>query len=104
MGIMIMKMPFKTDQNYLGSICLQRKERDLERNRFDLNEVKAKGGEGLSRWPIQEIQEIRVQSLCSEAPVKQEMDAHSSILAWRITWTEEPGKLQSIGLQIVGHD
>lgn len=32
MGIVIMKMPFKTDQNYLGSICLQRKERDLERN------------------------------------------------------------------------
>ena len=36
--------------------------------------------------------------------LEKKMATHSSVLAWRITWTEEPGKLQSIGLQIVGHD
>ena len=37
-------------------------------------------------------------------PLKEEMATHSSILAWRIPWTEEPGGLQSMGLQRVGHD
>ena len=39
-----------------------------------------------------------------EDPLEEEMATHSSILAWRILWTEEPGGLQSIGLQRVGHD
>ena len=39
-----------------------------------------------------------------EDPLEQEMVTHSSILAWRIPWTEEPGGLQSMGLQRVGHD
>ena len=38
-----------------------------------------------------------------EDPLKEEMATHSSILAWRMTWTEEPGRLQSMGLQRVGH-
>ena len=37
-------------------------------------------------------------------PLEEGMETHSSILAWRIPWTEEPGCLQSIGLQRVGHD
>ena len=37
-------------------------------------------------------------------PLDKEMATHSSILAWRIPWTEEPGRLQSMGLQKVGHD
>ena len=45
-----------------------------------------------------------VQSLGWEDPLEKEMATHSSILAWRIPWTEEPGGLQSIGLQRVGHD
>ena len=49
-------------------------------------------------------QEIRVQSLSWEDPLEKEMATHSSILAWRIPWTEEPGGLQSTGLQRVGHD
>ena len=48
--------------------------------------------------------ETWVQSLGGEYPLEKEMVTHSSILAWRIPWPEEPGRLQSIGLQRVGHD
>ena len=50
------------------------------------------------------MQEICVQSLGQEDPLEEEMATHSSILAWRMPWTEEPGRLQSIGLQRIGHD
>ena len=50
------------------------------------------------------MQEIWVQSLGQEDPLEKEMKTHSSILAWRIPWTEEPGGLQSMGSQRVGHD
>ena len=49
-------------------------------------------------------QETRVQSLGREDPLEKAMATHSSILAWRIPWTEEPGRLQSSGSQRVGHD
>ena len=45
-----------------------------------------------------------VQSLGQEDPLEEGMVTHFSILAWRIPWTEDPGQLQSIGLQGVGHD
>ena len=45
-----------------------------------------------------------VQSLGWEDPLEKGKATHSSILAWRIPWTEEPGRLQSMGLQRVGHD
>ena len=48
--------------------------------------------------------ETWVQSLGQEDPLEKEMATHSSILAWRIPWTEEPGGLQSMGLQRVGHN
>ena len=44
------------------------------------------------------------QSLSREEPLEKGMATHSSILAWRILWTEKPGGLQSVGLQRVGHD
>ena len=47
---------------------------------------------------------MQVQSLGREVPLEEEMVTRSSILAWRIPWTEEPGRLQSMGLQRVGHD
>ena len=50
------------------------------------------------------MQETRVQSLRQEDPLEKEMATHSSILAWRIPWTEETGGLQSTGSQRVGHD
>ena len=48
--------------------------------------------------------ETWVRSLGQEDPLEKEMATHSSILAWKISWTEEPGGLQSMGLQRVGHD
>ena len=48
--------------------------------------------------------DTRVQSLGWEDPLEKEMATHSSILAWRIPWTEEPGGLQSMGSQRAGHD
>ena len=50
------------------------------------------------------VQETRVPSLGQEDPLEKEMAIHSSILACKISWTEEPGGLQSIGLQRVRHD
>ena len=50
------------------------------------------------------ILETWVRSLGWEDPLEEEMATHSTILAWRIPWTEEPGGLQSTGLQRVGHD
>ena len=49
------------------------------------------------------MQETQVQSLGWEEPLERGMATHSSVLAWRIPWTEEPGGLQSKGLQRVGH-
>ena len=49
-------------------------------------------------------QEIWVQSLGEEDSLEKEMATHSSILAWKITWTEEPVRLQSMGSQRGGHD
>ena len=48
---------------------------------------------------VQEMLETPVQSLGWKDPLEKEMATHSSILAWRIPWTEEPGRLQSMGLQ-----
>ena len=48
--------------------------------------------------------ETWLQSLGQEDPLEKEMATHSSTLAWKIPWTEEPGRLQSMGLQRVGHD
>ena len=50
------------------------------------------------------VQETQVRSLGQEDPLEEEMATHSSILVWRIPWTEEPGGLQSMGSQRVGHD
>ena len=65
----------------------------------------------LGDFPVAQIvnnlpatQKTGVQSLGWEDPLKKEMATHSGILAWRIPWTEEPGGLQSLGLQRVRHD
>ena len=52
---------------------------------------------------MQETREMCVQSLGQEDPLEKEMATHSSILAWKISWTEEPGR-GSMGLQRVWHD
>ena len=50
------------------------------------------------------MQEMLVRSLGGEDPLEEGVATHSSILAWRIPWTEEPGGQQSMGLQRIGHD
>ena len=50
------------------------------------------------------MQETQVRSLGQEDPLEKEMATHSSTLAWKIPWTEEPGRLQSMGSQRVRHD
>ena len=60
-----------------------------------LKNLPAYAGDAKKRW---------VRSLGQEDPLDEEMATHSRILAWKIIWTEEPGGLQSMGLQRVGHD
>ena len=64
------------------------------------------GGSVVKNLPaIQKTQEVLwVQSLGQEDPLEEGMATHSSILAWRIPWTEEPGRLQSMGLHKVRYD
>ena len=50
------------------------------------------------------MQEIQVRSLGQEDPLEKGMATHSSILAWKMSWTEEPGGLESMESQRVGHD
>ena len=50
------------------------------------------------------MRETWVQSLGREDPLEKEMATHSSTLAWKISWTEKPGRLESMGSQRVGHD
>ena len=61
------------------------------------------GGSVVKNLSVQETQKT-IWSLGQEDPLEEEMAAHSSNLVWEIPWTEEPGRLQSVGLQRVGHD
>ena len=63
------------------------------------------GGSAVKNLPaVQEPQETLVQSLGQEDPQEESRATHSNILAWRIPWREDPGGLQSTGLQRVRHD
>ena len=67
------------------------------------------GASQVAQWqriylPTQETQETQVPFLDQEDPLKEGMTTLSSILAWRIPWTEKPGRLQSMGLQRVRYD
>ena len=63
------------------------------------------GGQVAKNLPaMQKMQEMQVQSLGGEDPLEEGMAIHSSILAWRSPWTEEPGRLLSIGSERVRHD
>ena len=53
---------------------------------------------------MKETQEMRVWSLGQEDPLEEELATHSSIVAWKTPWTEEPGRIQSMGSQRIGHD
>ena len=63
------------------------------------------GGSVVKNLPaMQKMQETRVRSLGGEDLLEKGMETHSSVLAWRTPWTEEPSGLQAMGLQRVGHD
>ena len=62
----------------------------------------AKGAKNLPA--MQEAQETQTGSLRGQDPLQEGVATHSSVLAWRISWTGEPGGLQSMGWQTVGHD
>ena len=79
----------------MGSSFVPRKERTHTL-------VNSTGFPGGSDLPA--MQETWVQILGWDDPLEKEMATHSSILAWRIPWTEEPGRQQSMGLQRVRHD
>ena len=63
------------------------------------------GGSEIKNLPaMKEMQKMMIQSLCQEDPLEEGMATPSSIFAWRIPWTEEPGGVQFIGSQKVRHD
>jgi len=67
---------------------------------FNTYRIGFPGGTVVKNLPAkQEMQETQVQSLGWEDPLEKGMATHSSILAWRIPWTDKPGRLQSMGLQ-----
>ena len=66
------------------------------------NKIASLVAQRLKHLPL--MRETWVQSLGQEDPLEKEMATHSSILAWRIPWMEEPGGLQSMGSQRVRHD
>ena len=72
-----------------------------------MNEIKVTGPRGLPGGSVVNnppaMQETQIQSLGWEGPLEKEMATHSRILAWKIPWTEEPGGLQSMRSQRVGH-
>ena len=62
------------------------------------------GGTVIICLPMRETLETWIQSLGHEDPLEEELETHSNILAWRISWTDESGRLQSMGFQRVGQD
>ena len=66
--------------------------------------VKKKTNKKTKHLPMQEMQKTLVRSLGQEDLLEEEMETHSSILAWEIPWTEEPGALQPMESRRVGHD
>ena len=82
----------------------------IQTSRFKMNEFWGFDGQRVGFLVVQTeknlptVQETRVRSLGREDPLEKEMATHSTILAWEIPWTEEPGGLQPMGLQKAGHD
>ena len=69
---------------------------------FFSKKLVAQGAQTVKNLPA--MWETQVQTLGQEDPLEKEMATHSSTLAWKIPWTEEPGRLQTMGSQRVGHD
>ena len=91
-------MPFAATWMDLDIIILSEVSQK-EKNKYHMTSPVA---QMVKRLPT--MQETQVQSLGQVDPLEKEMAPPSSTLAWKIPWTEDPGRLQSVGLQRVGHD
>ena len=87
---------------FLIMSSLPSEKRSYQINKYACFKLSFPGGWVGKNVPV--MQEVRVQSLGQEDPLEKEMETHYSILAQRIPWTEEPGRLQPMGLQRIGHD
>ena len=101
---MVLKTPPLDGQRYRYDTNIDRQiERQIDIDIFGACSVA--GGSVVKNPPaVQELQETWIRSLAGEYPLEEGTATHSSILAWRIPWTEEPGGLQSMGSHRVGHD
>ena len=101
------RMPWTEKPGRLQSIGLQRVGHDWS-NWVPMHVCLGGGfpcGSVVKHLPVmQEMQELWVWWFSQKDPLEEGMTTHSSFLAWRMPWTEKPGRLQSIGLQRVGHD
>ena len=80
-------------------------EQERKLTKSKVGSLETPGGSAVKNLPaVQEIQGMPVHSLGWDNPLEKEMATHSSILAWEIPWTEECGRLQSMGSQRVRHD
>ena len=80
-------------------------EQERKPTKSKVGSLETPGGSAVKNLPaMQEMQGMPVHSLGWDDPLEKEMATHSSILAWEIPWTEEPGGLQSMGSQRVRHD
>ena len=101
----LIKVPQKFKGYIKNAKCLPRQRLNWED--FFYNRSNKESGASLVAQLVKNlpaVQETQVRSLGWEDPLEKEMATHSSILAWKISWTEGPGGLQSMGSQRVGHD
>ena len=82
---------------------LFKKIRDVK-GTFHAKKSSIKDRNGMDLTEAEDIKKRWQESLCWEDPLEQEMATHSSILAWKIPWTEEPGRLQPVGLERVRYN
>ena len=99
---LVIKYNGKQFQKYHICICIIESYKQKRVTLWNLVMYASLVAQRLKHLPA--MQETWVWSLGWEDPLEKEMATHSSIFAWRIPWTEEPGGLQSTGLQRVGHD
>ena len=101
-SILAWKIPWTEEPGGVQSIGLQRVRHDCAANTCTLGFPGSTSGKEPTRQ--RRRHKTQVRSLSQEDPLKKGMASHSSILVWRMPWTEEPGGLQSMGSQRVGHD
>ena len=97
-SILAWEIPWTEEPDGLQSMRLQRVGHDWATSLHFTSLV----AQSVKNLPV--VKETWVWSLGWEDPLEKEMTTHSSILAWKISWTQEPGGLQSMGLQRVGHN